>query len=75
MADQTVPLMGATSIFMEVLNQILAFIAICVALYGIDAWRREHVGKRHVELAEDSLALFYEASDIIKHIRPCWLFK
>jgi hypothetical protein len=38
-------------------------------VYGIDAWRREHVGKRQLELAEDTLALFYEAFDAIRHIR------
>lgn len=54
---------------MAVLTQISIWIGILVAIYGIDAWRREHVGKRRIELAEDTLALFYEASDAIKHIR------
>lgn len=54
---------------MEALTQISILIGIFVAIYGIDAWRREHVGKRRIELAEDTLALFYEASDAIKHIR------
>jgi hypothetical protein len=40
-----------------------------LALYGIDAWRREHTGKRRIELAEDTLALFYEAADVIAHVR------
>lgn len=44
--------------WLEVLTQI----SILVAIYGINAWRREYVGKRQLELAEDSLALFYEAS-------------
>ncbi len=38
-------------------------------IYGIDAWRREFRGKRQIELAEDTLALFYEAEDAIGHIR------
>lgn len=40
-----------------------------VAIYGIDSWRREFVWKRNVELAEEALALFYEARDVISYIR------
>lgn len=53
----------------EGLKQIGILVAAWVAVYGIDSWRREHRGKRRIELAEDSLALFYEAADAIKHIR------
>jgi len=42
---------------------------ICFAFYGLDSWRREHSGRRQIELAEDALALFYEAADALKHIR------
>ena len=55
--------------WLEILKLISIIVAIWVAIYGIDAWRREHVGKRQLELAEDTLALFYEASDAIKHMR------
>jgi hypothetical protein len=54
---------------MEGLTQISVLIGIWVAIYGIDAWRREHVGKRQIELAEETLALFYEAVDAVKHLR------
>lgn len=47
---------------------------IWVAIYGIDSWRREHKGKRQTELAEDTLALFYEAKDIIGYIRQPFSF-
>lgn len=53
----------------EGLKQISILIAAWVAIYGIDSWRREHTGKRRIELAEDTLALFYEAVDIIKLMR------
>lgn len=53
----------------KLLQQTSIFIGIWVAIYGIDSWRREHAGKRRIELAEDSLALFYEAADAIRHIR------
>lgn len=39
------------------------------AIYGFDAWRREHIGKRRIELAEEVLALFYQARDSISEIR------
>jgi len=44
-------------------------IASVVAVYGIDAWRREFRGRRRLELAEEVLALFYEARDRIAAIR------
>ncbi|MEY4704121.1 MAG: hypothetical protein RL042_317 [Nitrospirota bacterium] len=44
-------------------------IASIVAIYGITAWRVEFVGKRRIELAEEVLALFYQAQDIINSIR------
>ena len=53
----------------EILTLISILVGICVAIYGIDTWRREHVGKRQLELAEDTLALFYEAADAIRHMR------
>lgn len=50
---------------MAIIESIAILIASGVALYGIDAWRREHVGKRRIDLAEEVLALFYEARDVI----------
>ena len=44
-------------------------IAALVAIFGIDAWRREYVGKRRMELAEEVLALFYQVRDILGAIR------
>jgi len=40
-----------------------------VGAYGLDAWRREHVGRRQLDLAEEALALFYEARDAMSYIR------
>lgn len=51
------------------IKEISILIGIWVAIYGIDSWRREHRGKRQIELAEDTLALFYEAYDAISYIR------
>lgn len=55
--------------WLEFLQQVSLLIAIWVAIYGINSWRREHTGKRQIELAENTLALFYEAADAIRHIR------
>ena len=38
-------------------------------IMGVDAWRREFIGKRRIELAEDVLHAFYEARDAISRIR------
>ncbi len=60
--------------WIELLKQLSILIGVWVAIYGIDSWRREHTGKRQIELAEDTLALFYEAIDAIKHIRQPFSF-
>ena len=52
-----------------ILKEISLLIGIWVAIYGIDSWRREHKGKRQMELAEETLSLFYEARDVIAYIR------
>lgn len=51
------------------IRNVLVIIASIVAIYGIRAWRREFIGKRKIELAEEVLALFYETRDIIRYIR------
>jgi len=51
------------------LKELSLLIGIWVAIYGVDSWRREHTGKRQIELAEETLALFYEARDAIANIR------
>lgn len=51
------------------LDSLAVIIASGVAIWGINAWRREHVGKRRIDLAEEALALFYEARDVINGSR------
>jgi len=53
----------------SIAQSISVILAALFAMYGLDAWRREHIGKRRIELAEDVLALFYQARDAIGHIR------
>lgn len=54
---------------LEFLTQLSLLVGIIVGIYGIDSWRREHLGRRRLELAEETLALFFEAEDAIHHIR------
>jgi hypothetical protein len=53
----------------QLAQSISVIFAALFAAYGFDAWRREHIGKRRIELAEDVLALFYQASDAINQMR------
>jgi ADP-heptose:LPS heptosyltransferase len=54
---------------LEVVNTLAIVIASIVAICGINAWRKEFQEKRNIELAEEVLALFYEAKDAIRAIR------
>jgi gamma-glutamylcysteine synthetase len=40
-----------------------------VAAYGVDSWRRQLVGGKRAEIAEEALAKFYEAREIIAAAR------
>ena len=58
----------------DVITSLSVAIAALAFVAGINAWRREFVGKRRIELAEDVLALFYEAQDAIREIRNPFSF-
>lgn len=58
----------------EMLRDLSIVVACGTAIYGIDSWRREHRGRRQIELAEQTLASFYEASDAVKSIRNSFSF-
>lgn len=51
------------------LGSAAALIASIAAIRGINAWKREFQGKKKIELAEESLTLFYQARDAIRRIR------
>ena len=36
---------------------------------GLDKWRRETIGKRKAEVAEETLTALYEAREIIESVR------
>lgn len=58
----------------DVITSISVAIAAIAFVAGINAWKREFVGKRCIELAETVLALFYEAQDAIREIRNPFSF-
>jgi len=60
--------MDTKSVF-QVIQAISLTVAAWAAIYGISAWRREFVGKKRIELAEEVLVRFYEARDVIRIIR------
>jgi len=53
----------------EILQAISVILACWAAIAAIDAWKREFIGKRKIELAESVLAKFYEIRDAISLIR------
>jgi hypothetical protein len=54
---------------MEFIKDVSVVIGLWVLFYNLTAWQREHKGKRNIELAEDTLALFYEAKEVIAWMR------
>lgn len=53
----------------EFIKDLSVVIGLWLVFYKIAAWHLEHRGKRNIELAEDTLALFYEAKDAFTLIR------
>lgn len=53
----------------EIIQSVSIIIAAWSVIIGVNAWRREYVGKRKLELAEEVLSLFYKSRDVIRAIR------
>ena len=58
----------ANTIFVMV-SALAIVITSIIAIYGINAWRKEFQGKRNIELAEEVLCLFYQAERAVGAIR------
>lgn len=54
---------------LSLLRDILTFVAALLAVIGVRAWHRDFLGKREIELAEETLRLFYQARDSIRRMR------
>jgi hypothetical protein len=61
--------MTVVNILQSISVIVTSVIVSVIMIYGITTWRREYIGKRNIELAEEVLALFYEARDAIRFIR------
>jgi hypothetical protein len=53
----------------SVLQGVSLIAASIVAIRGINAWSREHTGKKRIDVAEEMLNLFFRARDAISYIR------
>ncbi len=49
----------------SVVTAITAIVGVVIAARGLNKWRAETIGKRKAELAQEVLADFYQARDII----------
>lgn len=57
------------------LGETIAIVSACWAIVsGVGAWKREFIGKRRIELAEETLATFFEIKDAIAFIRNPFSF-
>ena len=53
----------------DILQNISIIVACLTAVYGIVSWRKEHIGKRRIDLAEEVLCSVYEIKDVMRNIR------
>ncbi|HXP74311.1 MAG TPA: hypothetical protein VN823_09205 [Stellaceae bacterium] len=51
------------------INALPSLLTAGLAVYAVTAWRRDFIGRRRIELAEEVLSLFYKARDAISAIR------
>jgi hypothetical protein len=55
--------------WIELVQGVSVIVASIAAFFGIKAWHEEFIGRRRLELAEEALALFYQANDVIAFMR------
>lgn len=53
----------------DILQGLAVTGASVAAVLGINAWKREHLGKRRIELAEEVLVNLYKAQEVLERIR------
>lgn len=59
---------------MNILQILSIIIVASVAVYSINAWRRELKGQRELDVSEQALALIYECKDNLQFIRGPFSF-
>jgi len=58
-----------SNMILPAIGLLATVIAAGTAIWGICAWRQEYRGKRQIDLAEEVLALVYEARDVLEAVR------
>lgn len=53
----------------ELIKVLILLGGFLLGIYKLDEWRKEYIGTRTIDLAENILVEFYKAHDAIKHIR------
>ncbi len=61
--------------WLEAAGKGATLVASVMAIVGIGTWRRDFSGKRNIELAEETLILFYRAADAIRAMRSPGAFE
>src|SRR5918996_5935837 len=61
--------MSALQAVLSVIQAGAVIGAAVIGAWGLNTWRREMIGRKKADLAEQTLASFYEARDIIKAAR------
>ena len=67
--DQAVQFVPTTAQFAAVVQAIAVVVTACFASLGLNAWRRQLVGKRRLEVAEEMLLAAYKAENNLRHVR------
>lgn len=57
------------NVFLNLCQAVSIGVGVYFAVDGINAWKREMIGRRKGELAEETLAAFYEAIEVIDWAR------
>lgn len=60
---------------LDTAKNVAALSAAVMAVVGIGTWRRDFSGKRNIELAEETLVLFYRARDAVRAMRSPGAFE
>ncbi len=69
LAENSEVISSLINIIPALIYAVATCFAAVVGIWGVRSWRREFRGKRQIELAENVLALFYQAKDAINAIR------
>ena len=67
-------LLEIVNVFFVMVSALAIVITSVIAIYGINAWKREYRFKRNSELIEEALVLFYQVEHAIAYLRNGFIF-